>query len=413
MAQWLGRVKGPVNIAKVATWLAVVSVVALVGWGYSTLEWEEEVIDLGFSPEARQNPFLAAQRFLQSQDIEVKHHTSVFALDALPRPADATLVLAGSRQALGAHRAQRLWTWVESGGHLVTDAQAMTDPVTGETDDVILQRLGLRHYSQHASTRRPDHEEESMSVFLSLLGQRRALCENAEGIVEFQVGDQAAPLQIQVHSDGWLMDAEELALASAGREDEGTQFVQFEVGQGLVSVFTDLRHWSNRHVECYDHAFLLWYLVGVNPQAWFVYSNQLPSLPRLIWQQAPLVVVLSVCLLVLWLWRRGRRFGPLVVGDVRRRRSLLEHVHASALFQWRLGQWASLLDDLRLSIRQHMVQRHHGFQRLSAAEQHALIARLADVDEQQVAWALGAEALSDKRHFVKAVQLLQRIRNAL
>ena len=388
-------------------------VVILAVWGYRQLEWEERVVDEGFSSLARHNPFLAAQRFLRSQGVETKHYTSVLAVDTLPLSADATVVLAGSRQALGVRRAEWLWQWVESGGHLVIDAQGYTDPGSGESSDVLLEWLGLGHYSKSADDHGLDDEDAVLEMLMNMAGQWRSDCEGGEALVDFRLGDDPEPVQAHIRGDGWLMDADDLALASAGSHDEGAQFVQFEVGDGLVSVFTDLSHWSNRYVECHDHAFLLWYLVGSNPQAWFVYSSELPSLAGLLWRQAPLVVVLSGSVLALWLWRRGRRFGPVLVSDVRTRRSLIEHLHASALFMWRNGQWIRLLEALRVSIRRSMAARHPGFRHLNTAEQYALIARLTDIDEQQVAWALGAESLSDRRHFVKAVQLLQTIRNAL
>ena len=55
-------------------------------------------------------------------------------------------------------------------------------------------------------------------------------------------------------------------------------------------------------------------------------------------------------ILVFFIWKAGRRFGPTIIITELKRRSLLEHVYACGKFLWDTGQRRELLAAMRQAI---------------------------------------------------------------
>ena len=92
----------------------------------SRLQPYTETIDLGPSPEARRNPYLAAELFLRKQGVTVSRADGLEVLKELP-PSGHTLLLLGSRSGMTPGQARRLLQWSEQGGHLVLIAERLWD----------------------------------------------------------------------------------------------------------------------------------------------------------------------------------------------------------------------------------------------------------------------------------------------
>ena len=73
----------------------------------SRLQPYTETIDLGPSPEARRNPYLAAELFLRKQGVTVSRADGLEVLKELP-PSGHTLLLLGSRSGMTPGQARRL-----------------------------------------------------------------------------------------------------------------------------------------------------------------------------------------------------------------------------------------------------------------------------------------------------------------
>ena len=69
----------------------------------------------------------------------------------------------------------------------------------------------------------------------------------------------------------------------------------------------------------------------------FLSEDDHPSLLALLWQHGAPVVVLSLALLALVLWRGGVRFGPLAAPPDAARRSLAEQIRGTGQFALRHG----------------------------------------------------------------------------
>src|SRR5471030_1448561 len=98
--------------------LALLAVLAGVGLSlYHKATPYTEVIDHGPSPEARANPYLAAEHFLRQQGLTVTHANS---LDILPflEPHQQSLLLLGDRADMTPRQTDQVLNWTRAGGRL-------------------------------------------------------------------------------------------------------------------------------------------------------------------------------------------------------------------------------------------------------------------------------------------------------
>lgn len=387
--------------------LALSVLAAALYWIYLHMEWVPVERDAGFRLEAQRNPYLAAERFLRQRGAVVTAVSDARILDRLPQ-APATLIITREQNHLNAQRWQALWLWLEGGGRLITTAHHFTDPDTGQSQDELLWRLGARLYPA-APAPDMDGDASASRNWLQHAGAfDPAACPGQDHLVPVPLAGEDEPLQIAVQPGQLLEDTAGAAIASAGNKD-GIQFIQYRVGKGTVTVLTDISLWSNGKIGCHDHAYLLWSLTG-GGSVWLLYHADMPSLAALLWRAAPLPLLLGALLLPMWLWRRGRRFGPMLAPVARQRRRLMEHLRAASLHHWRRGHHDELVRQLRQSIVQAMRHRAPGG---AAAHDAGLIARLTQQREDDVRWALACERCADRDTFLRLIQILQSIRNAL
>src|SRR5690606_39111861 len=124
-------------------------------------------------------------------------------------------------------------------------------------------------------------------------------------------------------------------------------FAQFEVGSGLLTVVSDLDIWQSAHIGEHDHALALAQLTDTASGVSLIGDVEVPGLPTLLWQWARELIIALALVIAAWAWARARRFGPIRDPQPQVRRSLAEHIHASATWLWRRGHAQVLLDAAR------------------------------------------------------------------
>ncbi len=134
------------NILLIGLLLVVVS--GLGYWAYTKLEWEEKEIDLGFSKEARQNPYLAAEIFLRKHGIQATSVKNLSLLDKhrwrnIELGAKDTLVLINANKTLNEERYDALYEWIENGGTLITSTQNPFIGTHTNEEDLLLSDFGI------------------------------------------------------------------------------------------------------------------------------------------------------------------------------------------------------------------------------------------------------------------------------
>ncbi|RBH55013.1 MULTISPECIES: DUF4350 domain-containing protein [Pseudomonas] len=377
--------------------LALLVVLAGVGlYLYHKATPYTEVIDHGPSPEARANPYLAAEQFLRQRGLKVTHANS---LDILPGldPRGRNLMLLGERSNMTPRQADQLLNWARAGGRLLFVAEALWNPKTGSSGDLLLDRVQLHQLlSKDLKGDGPEPEDERYPL-----------------LTRMYLEDEDAPAYFSFDTAFHLSDPKNLAQSWANSATS-THLMQLEYGAGTVTVLTDADLWTNHAIGRYDNAWLLWYLAQ-DSDVTLLFNTDHDNLLTLLWRYFPQALVALATLLGLWLWHVGLRQGPLQAPASRARRQLQEHLRASADFLLRRSGHEALLQALQQDILRRARKRHPGFERLGVAEQWQVLARLTRQPTSAISQALRPrprQRLSSV-DFSRQVAHLQTLRNAL
>ncbi|PMY62152.1 MULTISPECIES: DUF4350 domain-containing protein [Pseudomonas] len=356
----------------------------------------QETIDHGPSPQARANPYLAAEMFLRQRGLQVHHANGLEVLPTL-KPQQNSLLLLGERSNMTPQQVEQLLDWARAGGRLLFVAEALWNKEAGRSGDLLLDRLHLRQFlSKDLKAPPPGAGKEPYPKLTKLY-----------------LEDEDAPAYIGFDTDFHLEDPDNLAQSWANSA-RATHMMQLSYGQGSVTVLTDAEIWKTPLIAKYDNAWLLWYL-SADSDVTLLFDTDHDSLWSLLLKYFPQALVALAALLGLWLWHVGVRHGPMQAPMPRARRQLREHLQASAHFLLRHTGQQGLLHSLQQDILRRAQHCHPGFERLTAAEQGQVLARLTRQPDSVISQALApqpAQRLSSA-DFSRLVTHLQTLRNAL
>ena len=391
-------------------WLGALLVVALMIAYYALTEPVTIIQRAAPDSAIQRNPYSAAQDWLAQRGQPSERVLSAAALFPLPAP-DTTLIIDKQRGLLNHSQVRSLLQWVEAGGELIVEARPLPRSLDEDTatdadwqdNDDLLYSLGITVWKGEETV-----DEEELDPFFELLDalpafagnplqyclltdneELRATCEalaceappQPEPLL-LHAGDDQPSRRIQLHSqhvlwhDSWNEDDSPQAFlpewpveVTAYADNEyGSQLVQLSLGDGQVTVLTDLGLWDNQNLLYFDHAWLLAWLTGNQP-VWFVRSVAMPPLMQWLWLRAPELGTALLLLVALWLWSRIPRRGPIQPVAEDHNRDYLQHLHASGYFQWRTEQQDTLLTALRQQALARLNRYHH--QRQQALERAA------------------------------------------
>lgn len=374
------------------------------------LEPYEETVDQGPAPEARANPWLAAEHFLRSRSIAVKMADSTNHLPDATQEAQ-TLLLLDSRENMTPAQVDRLLRWAHSGGHLLFVAEQLWDEKKGRSGDLLLDRLQI-HQLLSKDLKDPDDSPPKPVIPM------RAPTPKVPDVpwphlTRLYLENEQAPAYMSFDTSFHLDDPQDHAQSWANSAD-ATHMLQLIYGDGLITVVTDADLWKTRAIGKYDNAWLLWYLTQ-DSNVTMVARNAHDNLFSLLLRHFPLLLLMLALLMGFGLWHSGMRHGPLRAPAASARRQLTEHLRASAEFLRRRSGQQTLLRALQTDIMRRARIRHPGFESLVIAEQWQVLARLTRQPGSLISQALRprpAQRLSSS-DFTRQVAHLQTIRNAL
>lgn len=354
-------------------------------WFFDHFERRTTQIPVGYSAEARRNPWLALERYLMRGGIQVESLAGRAPLSDFP-PTTDTLVVRGLGP-LNATRRAALRRWMEEGGHLVVEVRRLWDEDARPRDD-LLADFGIR--LQVESDEKRLQEGLDVSAF------------------EIPVPDVPRPLMVAFDPRYHLAAEGEAPgdLTVGGR----LRLVERPVGAGRLTVVSDSGFMTNAEIGHQDHAFFAARLVAPTPggKVWLIYDSAVPWLGALIWSAAPQAVISVGVLLLVWLWSLGVRLGPLRSESHARQRDLLEHLDASGDFLWRQGRAAHLVETSRRRILAAWVRRHPHLEHSDRNAQADAIAESTGWSAERVSRALFTRA-EDAAGFVEQARLLQSL----
>ncbi|MFJ3372784.1 DUF4350 domain-containing protein [Pseudomonas sp. NPDC086251] len=353
-------------------------------------------IDHGPAPEAQANPYLAAEHFLRKQGLDVSHANS---LDILPTldPRQHSLLLLGDRYNMTPRQIDQVMNWTRAGGRLLFVAQSLWDEKTGQSNDLLLDRVQL-HQSLSKDLRDPPPD---------------ILDDPYPKLTKLYLEDEIAPAYASFDTAFHLEDPKNLAQAWAN-SGKATHMMQLNHGLGSIIVVTDADLWKTPAIDQYDNAWLLWYLTA-DTKVTLLFNSHYDSLLTLLLRYFPQALIALVALIGLGFWRVGVRHGPVLEPAPRARRQLQEHLRASADFMLRRKGQGNLLHALQQDILRRVRHRHPGFEQLGVAEQWLVLARLTGQPTRAISQAMSPrpkQRLSSVE-FSRLVAHLQTLRNAL
>lgn len=364
---------------------------------HESVETEEEV---GYHGLARINPFLAAERTLDTLGIPTE---TWYAMGEEPEHSATVLVLTEDLEERERIHA-RLQDWVWWGGHVVVVA-------VPDAEDPFMNAAGAELFG-------PGGVEMAMEAIEELdTGTERPVpVPVAELLEEATTTDYTAwdPLreeeivlraQVRGSVDSWR--ELETWVESPDGELATVSVVQ---GDGRVTVVADAAWFTNEQIGDHDHAALLMAIVADDLPSRIILVTRAgrDSLGMLILRHGWMVILSTVVLLIGWVSYAAPRFGPMEPAQSTTRRSLLEHIQAAGAFHWRSGHTETLLAPARKAAIQRVGRRHP---ELSGVQGVALVQGLAAKEEitEELARELLYGQPKGAARFTQTMAMLQKL----
>ncbi|MCK5724408.1 MAG: DUF4350 domain-containing protein [Gammaproteobacteria bacterium] len=397
---------------------------------FKLFEQYEENKDLGWDKKALRNPYLAAEQFLLKNKINVTSSNNFEKLTHLPE--QGMIFISDSRKVLTKKRVASILDWLEKGGHLI-----ITAPVYNKNNpSVLLSRFKvkniLREKEDEEDEEDSDVSEKKLSEKLNEINEdlkkEKTKSKDEHIIPESEItylsftnikeklkinfSSNSSLSHPYLYSDNDYKKTELDPTYWAGNE-KGTYFMQFEVGEGLLSIITDNGIWRSSSIDELDHAYLLWVLGKNNSEVVLLYGASMPSIFYYMWQHASELIVAFSLWLFAWLFYRSRRFGKIFSNSDFTARSISEHISASSEYLWRNRKFEQLIEPVRNDIFKQINRLYPYFNNLKQAEQVKLISNHSKIELNKVNIALIKPFNGNENEFTRIISYLQKIRNSL
>jgi hypothetical protein len=396
----------------------------LLAWGlYSSIETYEETEHSGWSREALYNPYLAAQLFMTQSGFEVTDVDSLVKLEQLD--GLGTLFFSDANQVQTPRQLDQVMAWLESGGNVIYSANEVE-----HDDDLLLQAFAVdvEWREQDAES---DDDQRPLSEILREYNRQVEAGKSREEVVDslgepkpsltkVRFGDDIGELEIAFDSARVLRhvsvddsDAEvKFQPFSWSNSEHGIHLMQFEVGEGLLTILSDPGIWSSYQIDRYEHAYLLWLLSSDEGGFAILRSVLRESIWTLMARNASEFLIAAGLLSAVLMWHLASRFGRLLPRDLSRRRALGEHFSSLSHYLWKRRQSAYLLAALRQSVLRRASLTLGGFANADQGRQFELIAERCDLQPEAIARVFGNNDFNEAS-FVVAVRLLKHIEQSL
>ncbi len=322
-------------------------------------------------------------------------------LDSELNPNHA-LIISNSRKPLSNARIQNIKDYVSAGGHLILNAIEVYDDERSKSGAPFLDELGTRLYIEEIGYENFDEDSVEHAYRESISHDKKS---------KFTFDNYDKPTQVAFNSWRYLMDDSGKAVFIGGT-DNAHHIIQYEMGQGVITVLSDMEFWNNYRIDDDDHALFLQQLTGRYEKLWIIYNPQVASLSVLLWQHADYVLVSSAVLLLLIIWYHQIKTGPVFPQFSNHSRKLLQHIEAASEFKWHNAEPLSLLEQVRNEIFTKIHRRSRSFQQLSVDKQIDQLHHWTLVSKAKLKFAL-YDNDTNSNTFVEQIQILQQVRNHL
>ena len=378
------------------TLLAALLIGALGMWLYSNVESHVKEVDKGYSEEARSNKFLAAELFLRKMGVKATK-IELFQSDHAPFTHHDTLLIANNRHNFDRKRSKQLLDWVNTGGRLIITAQAF-DADSSKFKDHLLNELGLTVVKI---------EPEEGNVF------------DAK-VLDVDIDDENF-WQVNFINTYSILETDKFNSDVIWRIKDGNTVhgLQIKIGQGKITLLSDMLYFTNDFIDQYDHAEFLFLLVTnryeseKNGDFYYSLSENNPMLVSWLWLNAPYFLMSLTLLVVLILWMKIPRFGPIINIAQPVRRQFIEHLYAAGRYQWQQKFHNRLLMDVRQQLSQSMGLKYPEWINASKNEQIKIFSDHTNLSTQIIEKSLFDLNISKENEFVYTIKTLEKLRKSI
>lgn len=373
----------------------IAAAVMLAGF-FLLFEKSERKVTTPGSEQARKNPFLAAERFLNECGIAAESTDQRQILINLPPANDIIFVnrLGGN---LPRERENRLIEWIKNGGTFVITHDRLWREKFQRSGNNLLDRLEIRQYDAGEA-----EEDRAGNAENPCCTQDREVVRVPAGKGEFA--------EVRFIPRYILEDAGDAESKSYGGKT-GTHIIDRKMGRGRLIVLSDNEFLKNSNIHKKDHAFYLARICSERGKVWIQYKSRMPSFLSILWGKAPFFFIslpVFAVFFILWL---TIRIGPRHHQDDRASRNITEHLLAAGRFTWQHDP-GRLINDTRAAIEKKMTGRYRFRNRKAKEQRYDAIARRTGLPENDVIFALTAY-IDRPAAFVKATAILQKINSAV
>ena len=396
---------------------------SILAWGfYASIEFYDETVPAKWSKRALYNPYLAAEQFLQKSKVEVFQADSLIKLESFDNVS--TMLITNANQVGNPRQLDAVLNWLESGGSLIVTANSFST-----SDDLLLQKFDVDVNWPDADDddQTPDKSvSDSLREYNEKIEQGMTAEEIAESmqrenpLTEIDFGGDIGLLKIAfspnrilthpyIEDENTETDTRPFSWSSSSL---GVHLMQFDVGEGLLTIISDPSIWQSSKISRHDHAYLLWVLSSTDGSFAFLRSTDRESIWSLVSANAFELLIALAIFILLWFWFMGHRFGRITPLYNTQQRALSEHFCATANYLWHRKACEYLLQPLR----QRIFRRAHlaipAFSRADEQQRLELIAEYCQIDLQTITGALQVNRFNDSS-FVQTVKLLKQIEQTL
>ncbi len=449
--------------SKIMWGLVILSIGVIVFCATVMMERYETEIWTTPSPEVRENPFVAAQRFLENRGVTVEKTTNTLDFKTIETDQTVILTLVDS-MLVSQSKIDDAIDWVERGGYLIVGVGAEVEGhssilkrfeieprrIEVEVDDVLLgddredmtTSEQLRKLNQEIEERKKkkaqtasdndgaqdgeqsDDSESDSAPEQSLFGMLNSDFQNEFFKLQVDAEDDLyiAVLDDIVLDHKLLYDHENYdskqhngyTLNSWSSDENGVRLLQLYYGDGSLVALSSSNLWKNKNIGVGDHAYFLSYLVPDDSTLQLFYNIEAPSLFSLIHRYFYELVWSAIALLAFWLWYRGIRIQRVRSKHEVGRRNFAEHLRSSAEFLTRTEQYITLLTPLKEDIEQQLKSEHPNFSHLNSTAQVAILAGKTQLPDTQLEnWLKFCKQIDSREQLFSALKLGNAIRKQL
>ncbi len=405
------------------------ALLVFLGWGlYSSIEFYDETEQTAGSIRAQRNPYLAAQLFMQKSGIDAVEADSLIGLNTLE--GVTTVLITDANQVVSPRQLEQVLNWLENGGTLIVTANSFAN-----SDDLLLEKFNVEvQWPERDDDSDDVTDDDDPSISESLreinkqieegkiqeIGQTkvdeisltRIDFDNDIGILEIEFDSYR--ILTHPHIEGEEVDDSSPQPFSWSSSDYGIHMMQFDVGEGLLTIISDPTIWTSSRIGDYDHAYLLWVLSSENGDFAILHPALRDSLWVLMSRNAPELLIALALTIALWLWHLGHRFGRIVPRDTDGGRALSEHFSATANYLWHRKASDKLIEPVRQQIlrRASFLLPEFAGASNDPQRQLQLISQHCGIEVATVDIALNAIEFNELS-FVRTVKILKYIEQSL